>query len=82
MTIELTPEQARILHDALRQGRFRSVDEALDPALRSLASPADRIAVPARMTPAEAAARIRELRKGNVLPDGMAIRNMLDEGRA
>jgi len=40
MTIELTPKQERILHDALQQGRFHSVNEALDEALRSLSSPA------------------------------------------
>jgi hypothetical protein len=32
-------------------------------------------------TPAEAAARIRELRKGHHLPEGMTIRAMIDEGR-
>jgi hypothetical protein len=29
-----------------------------------------------------AADRIRELRKGNVLPEGVTIRNLIDEGRA
>jgi len=81
MTIELTPKQERILRDALRQGRFRSVDEALDEALRSLATLTSATAIPA-LTPAEAAARIRELRKGNVLPEGMTIWRMIDEGRA
>ena len=37
MTIELTPEQERILQEALRQGRFHSVEEALDRALQSIA---------------------------------------------
>jgi len=82
MTIELNPRQERILHDALQQGRFQSVDEALDEALRSLSTPADTTATPARLTPVEAAARIRELRKGNLLPEGMTIRAMIDEGRA
>jgi len=36
MTIELKPEQERILQDALRQGRFQSVERALDEALRSI----------------------------------------------
>ena len=74
MTIALTPKQEGILRDALRQGRFQSVDEALDEALRSLTTPADTTAATANLTPAEAAARIRELRKGNVLPEGMTIR--------
>jgi hypothetical protein len=29
-----------------------------------------------------AAARIRELRRGNILPEGVTIRNLIDEGRA
>ena len=37
MTIELKPEQERILHEALRQGRFHSVEEALDRAIQSIA---------------------------------------------
>ena len=82
MTISLTPKQEGILRKALQQGRFQSVDEALDEALRSLSTPADATARSAPLTPAEAAARIRELRKGNTLPEGMTIRAMIDEGRA
>jgi hypothetical protein len=37
MTIELKPEQERILQEALRQGRFQSVEQALDEALHSIA---------------------------------------------
>ena len=37
---------------------------------------------PSKRNPAEAAARIRELRRGNILPQGMTIRAMIDEGRA
>ena len=36
MTIELKPEQERILQEALRQGRFQSVEQALDEALQSI----------------------------------------------
>jgi hypothetical protein len=36
MTIELKPEQERILQEALRQGRFKSVEKALDQALDSI----------------------------------------------
>ena len=36
MTIELKPEQERILQEALREGRFRSVEEALDRAIQSI----------------------------------------------
>lgn len=37
MTVELKPEQERILQEALRQGRFHSVEEALDQAIQSIA---------------------------------------------
>ena len=36
MTIELKPEQQSILQEALRQGRFQSMEEALDEALHSI----------------------------------------------
>jgi len=36
MTIELKPEQERMLFEALRQGRFQSVEDALDQALDSI----------------------------------------------
>jgi hypothetical protein len=36
MTIELKPEQERILKEALRQGRFQTVEQALDEALHSI----------------------------------------------
>jgi Arc/MetJ-type ribon-helix-helix transcriptional regulator len=35
-----------------------------------------------RLTPAQAAARLRESRKGNVLPDGVTIRDLMTHGRA
>ncbi len=81
MTVALTPKQESIPYDVLRHRRFQSVDEALDETLRSLATPADAAAAAARLTSVEAAARIRELRKGNILPEGMSIRTMIDEGR-
>jgi hypothetical protein len=36
----------------------------------------------AKPTPAEAVARILELRKGNVLPEGVTIRDLMTHGRA
>ena len=36
MTIELKPEQERIIHQQLANGYFKSVDEVLDTALASL----------------------------------------------
>ena len=49
MTIELKPEQERILQEARRQGRFHSVEEALDQAIQSIApheNPSKRTARP------------------------------------
>lgn len=37
MTIELKPEQERILQEALREGRFHSMEEALERAIQSIA---------------------------------------------
>src|SRR5580692_10782667 len=56
MVIELKPEQERILQEALRQGRFQSVEQALEEAIQSI--------VPGRNTqpalsPAERAAAFR-----------------------
>ncbi len=39
-------------------------------------------AEPPRRTPAEAAARMRAARTGNVLPEGITIRDLLTHGRA
>ena len=38
--IELKLEHEQIIEEAVRQGRFHSVEEALDQALRSIAPPA------------------------------------------
>jgi Arc/MetJ-type ribon-helix-helix transcriptional regulator len=82
MTIELKPEQERILREALREGRFGTVDEALDTALKSIASPIAAAGRDDRCTPAEAAARLRELRRSTVLPPGATIRGLIEQGRA
>jgi hypothetical protein len=79
MTIELKPAQEQLIRDAVDQGRFRSVDEALDRALQSIApftAPVDRPGL------AETAVRLRELRKGNRLPPGTTLRDLIDYGRA
>jgi predicted nucleic acid-binding protein len=56
MTIELKPEQARILQEALSQGRFQSVGQALDEAFHSI-EPSG--AVRPALSPAERAAAFR-----------------------
>ena len=39
MTIELKPEEERILKEALRQGRFESVEQAVAQAFHSIVPP-------------------------------------------
>jgi hypothetical protein len=61
------------------------VREALERYLadwRKATSLADRGRTPSKRTPAEAAARLRELREGNVLPDGISLRDLMTHGRA
>jgi hypothetical protein len=48
---------------------------------RGAAAPSEAFQVKKR-TPAEAAARMRELRKGTFLPEGETIRSMIEHGRA
>ncbi len=56
MTIEVKPEQACILHEAILEGRFQAVDQALDQALSSLSESAVAALEPVRsMSPAERA---------------------------
>jgi hypothetical protein len=54
MTIELNPQQERILQEALRQGPFQSVEQALDEALHSIVG-----GVRSERSPAERAAAFR-----------------------
>lgn len=79
MTIELKPEQEQMIQEALRSGRYRSIDEFLDEALsawkKETAHAFDRERAQA------AAARIRELRKGVTL-GGLKLKDLISEGRA
>lgn len=56
MTIDLKPDQERILKEAVRQGRFQSLEQALDEALHSITLSEN--ARP-RLSPAERAAAFR-----------------------
>lgn len=56
MTIELNREQERILQEALRQGRFQSVEQALDEAIHSIVPSGG---VGPERSPAERAAAFR-----------------------
>lgn len=81
MTINLKPETERLVQEELRNGHFRSVDEMIVEGVhaRREGKPPSRRA---RKTPAEAVAHIRELRRGNRLPAGATIKDLINEGRA
>lgn len=80
MEIRLSPDQEARLA-ALAASAGRSQDEVVREAL-ALWQAHQVQRQESKHSPAEAAARIRELRKGNLLPEGETIRALIDHGRA
>jgi Bacterial antitoxin of ParD toxin-antitoxin type II system and RHH len=79
LTLTLDPHGEQLVAAHLRTGRYRSPEEVVTRALETLAEKEPPL--PARtMTPAQAAADIRELRKGVTL-GGIRIKDLIDEGR-
>lgn len=77
MTIQLKPDQERIIHEQLATGRYRSVDEVLDTALSKL--PHDEQLDPNARR--EAIRRMREFGERHRLSLGEPItRKLLHEG--
>jgi hypothetical protein len=77
MTIEIhNPELEAILQQRLAAGNFASVEDMLLETLRTTQQPANGRQEELRDRARNAAARIRELRKGVILdrPKGMSIR--------
>ncbi|MBV9039134.1 MAG: hypothetical protein JO182_31915 [Acidobacteriaceae bacterium] len=85
MNVDFTPEQQQVVQQAIQSGRIRRPEEAAREAF-SLWVQRERAKInrpPFDQTKARAAvARIRELRKGNLLPEGVTIRDLINEGRA
>jgi hypothetical protein len=82
MEIRFRPDQEAYLA-ALAAGSGRSTDEVVQEALALwVAHHAQRKAAEPEHTPAQAAARILELRKGNILPEGETIKDLINYGRA
>jgi predicted transcriptional regulator len=84
MEIRLPPDQEAHLA-ALATSAGRSPDEIVQEAVvlweeRHAQRP--RQTPKPKHTPAEAAARIRELRRGNFLPQGETIKDLITYGRA
>jgi hypothetical protein len=83
MEIPLAPDQeAHLAALAARAGR--SAAELVQEALEEWEERQAEHRAPTRPqhTPAKAAARILELRKGNILPAGETIKDLINYGRA
>jgi putative addiction module CopG family antidote len=77
MTIQLSPEQENVIHQAIQTGKYHSVDEVVDSALESIRQ---REQIPPALTRSQLAGqRIRELRKGAIL-GGLSIKELIEEG--
>lgn len=80
LTLNLGPHGEQLVEAHLRTGRYNSPEEVVTRALETLAEK-ELPTVPARtMTPTEAVADIRELRKGITL-GGVRIKDLINEGR-
>ena len=80
LTLNLGPHGEQLVAAHLRTGRYHSLEEVVTRALEALVEK-EPPSVPTRtMTPAEAVADIRELRKGVTL-GGLRIKDLVDEGR-
>ena len=98
MNIHPRPDQELAIQEAITAGLINSEIDALDIGLESLrknlkarfsrsdslvdVSPIKSNNLDSKRTPQEAAAQIRELRKNNSLPSGVAIRDLINAGRA
>jgi hypothetical protein len=82
MTINLKPETERLVQDELQNGHFHSIDEMIVEGVQSRREGKPLSGGAARKTPAEAVAHIRELRRGNRLPSGVTIKDLINEDRA
>ena len=82
MEVQLTPNQERLIAEALRSGRYRDATEVLDEALQVLK--AERLAEsapdPDRLGAIE---RLRRFGKTHGLSfgKGLAIKDLINEGR-
>jgi Arc/MetJ-type ribon-helix-helix transcriptional regulator len=78
MTIDLSAETERLVREEIESGHFRSVDELITEGLQALR--AQKRAVGGRLQHyQDAAARLRELRKGVNL-GGLHLKDLTHEG--
>ena len=82
MMIDVKPETEVLVREQLHNGLFHSVDEMIVEGVRSRREGKPLFSGGPLKTPAEAVAHIRELRQRNRLPEGISIRDLINEGRA
>jgi hypothetical protein len=82
MTVNLKPETSELVQQELQSGHFHTVDEMIVEGVRARRDSKPLPTGATRKTPAEAAAHIREMRRGNRLPPGVTIKDVINEGRA
>lgn len=76
MVVDLKPETERLVPEEIQNGHFSSLDEIIESGVRTR-----RLVAGSVKTPAEAVAHMRAIRRKNVLPPGVPIRELIDEGR-
>ena len=80
LTLPLDAHGEHLVAAHLRTGRYHSPEEVVTRALETLAEKEPPMVPAQTMTPAEAVADIRELRKGVTL-GGLRIKDLINEGR-
>ena len=80
LTLTLDPHGEQLVTAHLRTGRYQSPEEVVTRALETLTEKELPTTPTRTMTPAEAVADIRELRKGVTL-GGLRIKDLINEGR-
>ena len=80
LTLSLGPHGEQLVAALLRTGRYHSSEEVVTRALETLSEKEPPTVSIRTMTPDEAVADIRELRKGVTL-GGLRIKDLINEGR-
>jgi hypothetical protein len=80
VTLTLDNHGEELVSAYLRSGMYHSPEEVVARALETLAATEPQVIPKRTMSPAEAVADIRELRKGVTL-GGLRIRDLINEGR-
>ena len=78
MTIELKPETEMLVRQELENGHFHTVDEMIAEGVRARREARPLGGQAPSKTAAEAAAHIRQMRRGNRLPPGVTIKDLIN----